>query len=71
MKYRLKDEHPDALKVQQVCQLMDDLKVSFTSYGCRSFVTVGDKEYYLEDVDDNSAVQDFPPFSEYKLCYEK
>jgi hypothetical protein len=72
-RYTLKDNHPDMIKLNRVCELMDELKMSFESARAGdAIVTIGDKEYSIIDAEDTShAIWSFPPFTEFRLTFEK
>ena len=71
-RFKLKDTHPDAKKLEEVCELMDKYKIVFyPSRGGDSYVEIGDKEYSILDSNDNRPIESFPPFTEYKLTFEK
>ena len=69
---RLKTEHPLCKKLEQIFNLMEklDIKIEVTSYDI--FIIHEDKRYKLIDNDSGGyPMNDFPPYMEYKLTYEK
>ncbi len=78
MKYRLKDNHADLLKIQQLEALALELDIKLEFGMGRCHVIVGDKEYQLEDIeawqngrDHIDAISEFPHCTEWNLTYEK
>ncbi len=73
MKIRLKGIHPDLLKVEKLDALARELGISFEFGHGRCHVTVGDKNYQLEDIESPSidSISEFPHPTEWKLTYEK
>lgn len=71
----LKDNHPTAEKLSKLCALADELGISISFYGQRAIVEDRERDdklppLYMEDIEDNGGVSDFPPCTEFKLVYD-
>jgi histidinol phosphatase-like PHP family hydrolase len=69
--YRLKREHPDAKKVDELFRFLEknNITLEFNSYG--TIITINDKEYELKDNEDGRPLDTIPPSFEYKLTFNK
>ena len=70
---RLKDNHPDLIKLQEFFQYMEDNNISFdlppSPYS--PLVAIDGHEYTLNDLEQDHMVDSLPPGLEWKLNYEK
>lgn len=72
---RLKENHPTAIKLNQLFELADKLGISLEfSNSTRVLVSDSDRDenlppLWLEDIEDSDYGGNFPPTTEYKLVY--
>jgi hypothetical protein len=71
---RYKDNHPTMVKFDKICQLADELGIHL-SFDGRS-TTIEDRDnktptyVFLEDIETDDCVNDFPPSLEFKMVRE-
>lgn len=69
-KYRLKDNHPDLEKFNKLIDLAIELDITLHFDGGECSVHIGDNQYFVEDIEPDQYVFDFPNPTETKLTYE-
>lgn len=73
---RLKENHPTAIKLNQLFELADKLGISLEfSNSTRVLVSDSDRDenlppLWLEDIEESDYDGSFPPTTEYKLVYD-
>jgi len=71
---RFRDNHPTMVKFDKLCQLADELGISLSFYGSRTIIKDRDNEasttVFLEDIETDDCVGDFPPTLEFKMVRE-
>ena len=71
----LKDNHPTSIKVAKLCELANELGISFHFHSGGVVVTdtardEGSPSLHLEDIEEGHHFTGFPFETEYKLVYE-
>jgi hypothetical protein len=70
---RLKENHPTMIKLMKLYAVADELGINISFHGVNAVLSDKDNEdvyFYVQDVDDGEAIQDFPPATEFKIIFE-